>query len=47
MKLSEEYNVEMPISQLVYDVLYNGADAKETLYRLFERDVKGEFANNY
>ena len=47
MKLSKKYNVEMPISQLVYDVLYNGADAKETLYRLFERDVKSEFQTNY
>ena len=47
MKLSKEYNVELPISQLVYDVLYNGADPKQTLYNLFERDVKGEFANNY
>ena len=47
MKLSKEHNVEMPISQLVYDVLYNGVDANVALQTLFERDVKGEFANNY
>ena len=47
MKLSKEYNVEMPISKLVYDVLYNNADPKETLYTLFDRDVKVEFSNEY
>ncbi len=47
MKLSQEYNVEMPISKLVYDVLYNNADSKEALNTLFNRDVKVEFANNY
>ncbi|MBR5520856.1 MAG: NAD(P)H-dependent glycerol-3-phosphate dehydrogenase [Oscillospiraceae bacterium] len=47
MKLSAEYNVEMPISKLVYDVLYNGAEAREALSQLFSRDVKQEFENTY
>ena len=47
MKLSKEYNVEMPISKLVYDVLYNNVDSQEALNELFNRDVKVEFANNY
>ena len=29
------------------DVLYNNADPKETLYTLFDRDVKVEFSNEY
>lgn len=47
MKLSEQYGVEMPISKLVYDVLYKNADPVKTMSRLFERDVKSEFRNNY
>ena len=47
MKLSAEFGVEMPISKLVYDVLYNNADPKTTLYQLFSRDVKQEFSNTY
>jgi len=47
MKLSAEYNVEMPISKVVYDILYNEADLKQALNSLFERDVKIEFATDY
>ena len=47
MKLSQEYNVEMPISHVVYDIIYNNYDPKDALPRLFSRDVKGEFATNY
>ena len=47
MKLSAEFGVEMPISKLVYDVLYNNADPKTALYQLFSRDVKQEFSNTY
>ena len=47
MKLSKEYNVEMPISQLVYDVIHNGADHKTALNNLFTRDVKTEFSKDY
>lgn len=47
MKLSEEYHVEMPISHVVYDILYNNFNPQDALSRLFSRDVKGEFTNNY
>ena len=47
MKLSEEYGVELPISKLVYDVIYNGVDHKEALDSLFLRDVKTEFSKDY
>ena len=47
MKLSAQYNVEMPISHLVYDILYNNFEPKDALSRLFSRDVKEEFATHY
>ena len=47
MKLSKEYNVELPISHAVYDMIYNNADPQQTLSRLFNRDVKEEFSNDY
>lgn len=47
MKLSKEYNVELPISHVVYDIIYNNYDPKDALPRLFSRDVKGEFSTNY
>lgn len=47
MKLSQEYHVEMPISHVVYDILYNNFNPQDALSRLFSRDVKGEFTNNY
>ena len=47
MKLSEEYGVEMPISKLVYDVIYNGVDQTEALNALFTRNVKTEFSKDY
>ena len=47
MKLSKEYNVEMPISKLVYDVIYNGVDYKTAMDALFTRDVKTEFSKDY
>ena len=47
MKLSEEYNVEMPISKLVYDVIYNGVKPADAMAALFERNVKTEFSKEY
>ena len=47
MKLSEEYGVEMPISKLVYDVIYNNVDYKDALNDLFNRNVKTEFSKEY
>lgn len=43
MNLGKNYGVELPISQAVYEVLYNGKDAKTTLDGLFLRTIKNEF----
>lgn len=40
--LGEKYNVDLPITKAVYDVLYNGAEPKETLNGLFDRQIKEE-----
>lgn len=41
-RLSKKYNVEMPIVNAVYDVLYNGLDAKVAVDNLMTRDLKEE-----
>lgn len=43
MRLSEKYNVELPICSVVYDILYRGADPKMCLDSLFRRKMKDEF----
>ncbi len=40
--LSKKYNIEMPIVNAVYNVLYNGLDAKEAVDNLMTRDLKEE-----
>ena len=40
--LSKKYNVEMPIVNAVYNVLYNGLDPKEALNQLMTRELKDE-----
>lgn len=40
--LSKKYNVEMPIVESVYNVLYNNLDPKEAVVRLMTRDLKAE-----
>ena len=40
--LKEKYNVEMPIVDEVYNVLYNGEDPKEAVFKLMQRDKKAE-----
>lgn len=42
-KLSEKYNVELPICRAVYDILYNGESPKIALDKLFMRSIKKEF----
>ena len=41
-KLSKKYNVEMPIVESVYNVLYNGLDPKEAVNTLMTRTLKEE-----
>lgn len=43
MGLKEKYQVELPISEAVYRILYLGEDPKEALDTLFGRDLKNEF----
>ena len=43
MDLSEKYNVELPITNAVYEITYNKKDPKEILDNLFKRSIKMEF----
>ncbi len=43
VRLAEQHHVELPITQAVYDMLYNHAEPKETLNKLFTRQIKPEF----
>lgn len=43
MQLSEQVSVELPICSAVYDILYQGRNAKEALQGLFLRSQKKEF----
>ena len=43
MELKEKYNVELPISEAVYKILYENSDIKGTLNSLFQRSIKNEF----
>ena len=42
-KLAEKYNVDMPICEAVYDVIYGGADVHSAISQLFSRSQKEEF----
>ncbi len=41
-KLAKKYNVEMPIVNAVYDVLYNGLDPRSAVENLMTRNLKEE-----
>ena len=41
-ELSKKYNIEMPIVDAVYDVLYNKLNPKDAVYRLMTRERKSE-----
>ena len=41
-KLGQMHKIDMPIVNTAYDVLYNGLDAKEAVYKLMTRDKKFE-----
>ncbi len=40
--LAREYNVEMPITEQVYQILYQQADVKEAVQKLLSRNLKAE-----
>ncbi len=44
MKLKEEYNVELPITEAVYNACFENKDAKTEIENLFLRSIKNEFA---
>ncbi len=43
MFLAKKYNVEMPITEALYNILYNNCDAKEQLKTIFNRNLTFEF----
>lgn len=43
--LSEKYNIEMPITKELYDVLYNGKNVDNSISNLMLRDKKHEMEN--
>lgn len=42
-KLGKAYGVDLPICEAVYQVLYEGKEAKSILRKLFDRSLKNEF----
>lgn len=44
MKLKDKYNVELPITEAVYNVCFKGMNPKDEIANLFLRDIKNEFA---
>lgn len=42
-ELGRKYNIEMPILNTVYDILYNNLPPKEGALRLMQREKKSEF----
>jgi glycerol-3-phosphate dehydrogenase len=42
MELSAKYNIEMPITSAVYDIIHNGCTPEEAMYKLMNRDIKNE-----
>lgn len=41
-KLAQKYNIEMPIVNAVYDILYNGLEPREAVTKLMTREKKAE-----
>lgn len=42
MELSAKYDVEMPITSAVYDIIHNGCTPEEAMYKLMNRNLKNE-----
>lgn len=43
VKLSEDYDVELPISRSIYTMLFEGAEPRSVLSSMFDRKNKFEF----
>ncbi|MEJ5172872.1 MAG: NAD(P)H-dependent glycerol-3-phosphate dehydrogenase [Hydrogenothermaceae bacterium] len=42
-RIKSIYNIELPISEMVYKILYHGLNPKDAVYYLMNRDLKTEF----
>ena len=42
MELSKKYEVELPITEAVYNVIHNGVSPKDAMHSLMVRDLKSE-----
>nr|MBE6544797.1 NAD(P)-dependent glycerol-3-phosphate dehydrogenase [Oscillospiraceae bacterium] len=42
IELSKKYEVEMPITEAIYEIVKKGLDPTEAMYRLMTRDLKSE-----
>ena len=42
-EMSQNFNLEMPIVNVLYDIIYNKKDIKENINKLFTRSIKSEF----
>jgi glycerol-3-phosphate dehydrogenase (NAD(P)+) len=45
VKKAAELGVEMPITQAIYEILYQGRGAREVIDELMSRELKTEFNN--
>ncbi len=43
MLLKEQYNVDLPVCEAVYSVLYSGVSAEDAISKIFKRTLKAEF----
>ena len=43
--IADKENIDMPICQALYKVVYEHADIKETIRQMFSRNIKQEFEN--
>jgi glycerol-3-phosphate dehydrogenase (NAD(P)+) len=43
VNIARSKNIELPICEMVYEVLYEGKDPKTCLEKLFMRSIKKEF----
>lgn len=41
--IADRKNINMPICQALYKAVYEGADVKQTIHSMFDRDLKHEF----
>ena len=41
--IADKENISMPICRALYKAVYEGADVKQTIRTMFEREIKREF----